>query len=364
MDAGAATTGDAGVVEDPDAARNLPGNPDAAGDTSEDPDAAPEPDVAVAPPPDAAPPPPDAMVVDPGEDPTCPADDALEDNDDPDGARPAGPMTDLVGIVCGEDEDWFRLDADAGCRMTLDLSFDGRTGDIDIRLWDEAGELIDVSEGLGDEERIELIAVSDGPWFAQILLLSGEGTPYRFSLAVECFGGPAGEGLVINEIDYDQPQSDRAEFVEILNTSDQPQPLDGVVLEFLNGSDGQIYREVDLSDAGDAVPPGGRLVAGAPAVLDGLPGGVLRAVLPAQDGIQNGREDGVRIRRGGAPLDRVSYEGVAALDFAEGPDGAPGDSNDVPDRSIGRCPDGEDTDDNGADFVEMASTPGLPNDCR
>jgi hypothetical protein len=51
--------------------------------------------------------------------------------------------------------------------------------------------------------------------------------------------------LVINEIDYDQPSTDTAEFLEISNISTAPVNLNGSTVELVNGSDGLVYLTID-----------------------------------------------------------------------------------------------------------------------
>jgi hypothetical protein len=51
-------------------------------------------------------------------------------------------------------------------------------------------------------------------------------------------GAPADPILVINEVDYDQPSTDMAEYVEIMNVGPDAANLDLVTLELVNGSGG------------------------------------------------------------------------------------------------------------------------------
>ena len=53
--------------------------------------------------------------------------------------------------------------------------------------------------------------------------------------------------VVINEIDYDQPGSDAAEFIELFNPGANPVSLDGYTLDLLNGTNGSAYESLDLS---------------------------------------------------------------------------------------------------------------------
>src|SRR5262249_32522952 len=54
---------------------------------------------------------------------------------------------------------------------------------------------------------------------------------------------------VLNEVDYDQPGTDTAEFVEIYNPTRAPLPLATLALVFVNGAPNAEYRRV-------ALPPG------------------------------------------------------------------------------------------------------------
>ncbi|MCK6572393.1 hypothetical protein L6V77_14985 [Myxococcota bacterium] len=167
--------------------------------------------------------------------------------------------------------------------------------------------------------------------------------------------------LVINEIDYDQVSADEAEYLEILNVADAPARLRGKALELVNGSNRETYATFDLGLAGDELAPGGYLVIGAQSVLDALPEGTLGLVL--EGGIQNGAPDGARLvdtLDGGRFIDGVAWEGSLA-GVGEG-NGAPGDVEAGP-GAIGRCPDGTDTDDNNADFVQIVGSPGAVNVC-
>ena len=59
-------------------------------------------------------------------------------------------------------------------------------------------------------------------------------------------------GLVINEVDYDNPGTDTLEYVELYNSSATAIDMTGMKLEFINGSNGSVYRRVDLTGAIDA----------------------------------------------------------------------------------------------------------------
>ena len=161
--------------------------------------------------------------------------------------------------------------------------------------------------------------------------------------------------LVINEVDYDQPSSDTAEFVEILNTSGGDIDLDAAELVFVNGNDGSTYMTIDLPSvllaAGDHYVVCADATTVANCDLVGL-----------TTGIQNGAPDAIGLNFQGSLVDAVSYEG-SVLGFVEGSGDGLSDSGSSGDdfQSLSRAPDGQDTDQNNVDFVRACTTPGLPN---
>ena len=163
--------------------------------------------------------------------------------------------------------------------------------------------------------------------------------------------------LVINEVDYDQPSTDTAEFIEIFNADAEPADLSNYTLVLTNGADGAIISETALMGQ---LPPGGYFVLGAAGVIAALPEGALSQALSGT--IQNGPSDGAFLRHtNGDTVDGVSWEGPS-VGATEGTPSALVDNNDT--YSIGRCPNGGDTDDNAADFdANPQPTPGGANDC-
>ena len=53
--------------------------------------------------------------------------------------------------------------------------------------------------------------------------------------------------LIINEVDYDQPGGDTAEFIELFNPGTSPVVLGGYTIDLVNGSNGSVYSSFDLS---------------------------------------------------------------------------------------------------------------------
>ncbi|MFN8371334.1 MAG: lamin tail domain-containing protein [Anaerolineae bacterium] len=185
------------------------------------------------------------------------------------------------------------------------------------------------------------------PLFLFLLLMSGLSITSAFSTT-----------LVINEIDYDQPGTDGAEFLEIKNVSGGAINLSGYQLVFINGgvNPPASYRSVAL--------PAVSLAAGDYYVVCANPATVTNCDLdasPDTDWIQNGAPDAVQLLLSGSPVDIVSYEGITS-GFTEGAGGAPTDTA-AGSEGISRCPDGTDSDQNSADFLLRAITPGVMNNC-
>ncbi|XXX77213.1 lamin tail domain-containing protein [Sorangium sp. So ce134] len=187
--------------------------------------------------------------------------------------------------------------------------------------------------------------------------------------------------LVINEVDYDQENTDAAEFVEIYNGSGAPVDLAGHALLLINGATDPpaVYQTFDLSPAG-TIAAGQYLVVGSTAVVgsDTLPEGTL--TIPFSGGqtnrIQNGAPtdpDGIALvnTATGALIDALSYEGsITAATIGEASvslvEGEPlpasvADLNDAP-GSLCRLPNGTDTNQAAADWAFSATiTPGAAN---
>ena len=164
--------------------------------------------------------------------------------------------------------------------------------------------------------------------------------------------------LVVNEIDYDQPGTDDAEFVEIKNVSGASVSLAGHSLSLVNGTGGgaSVYQTIDLP--GTSLGPGDHFVVCAnPAATANCD----LDVTPETNLIQNGAPDAVAIVLGGTVVDSVSYEGDTGAPYTEGSGaGLLDDPADVA-QGISRLPDGTDTDQNNADLDSSCITPGAVN---
>jgi hypothetical protein len=185
------------------------------------------------------------------------------------------------------------------------------------------------------------------------------------------YGATLAGHLVINEVDYDQPGLDTAEFVEIYNPTAEAVSLDGLALVFINGANGTEYERVLLSaEAGASLAPGAYLVVASSGVTV-APGAAVIEFDLASNNIQNGDPDGIALfdTLTGTLIDALSYGGQInaatidgdAYDLVEGTATSTLDSSSEP-GSLIRLPDGADTDDAAADWrFTSTPTPGSAN---
>lgn len=152
---------------------------------------------------------------------------------------------------------------------------------------------------------------------------------------------------VISEVDYDMPNPELYEFIEVHNPGAVPIALAGVVLELVNGNNDSPYDAFPLDAHAAELPPGGFLVVGDPDVGALMPP---EAIFVAWDrggvvgsGLQNGPDE-VRLLRGALEIDSVIY-----------PDDA--EDSDLDGEAIARCPTAD-----GA-WTLRPATPGALNDC-
>ncbi|HEX4930788.1 MAG TPA: lamin tail domain-containing protein, partial [Gaiellaceae bacterium] len=177
-------------------------------------------------------------------------------------------------------------------------------------------------------------------------------------LSFGSIGSAASTSLVINEVDYDQPATDTAEFLELKNVSGAPIDLDAYRIELTNGATaGSVYQTIELPAA--SLAPGDYYVVCASTTttancdLD---------VAPDSNLIQNGAPDGMRLMLADLTVDALSYEGNTTGSTEVSGIGLE-DTAVAAGEGLSRCPDGADSDVNNADFSLRAISPGTANGC-
>jgi hypothetical protein len=160
--------------------------------------------------------------------------------------------------------------------------------------------------------------------------------------------------IVINEIDYDQPGTDTAEFIELFNSGSSAVLLDNYFVDLINGSNSSSYRNIDLSgftiDSNDYF-----VICGDASLVANCD----YSFTTTNSWFQNGSPDAVGLYQNNTLLDSLSYEGEL-VPFNEGTVLSISDSNtDIV--SISRIPDGFDSNVNEVDFKLGCITPGSAN---
>ena len=178
--------------------------------------------------------------------------------------------------------------------------------------------------------------------------------------------------LVINEVDYDNVNTDDHEFVEIYNGTGGPVNLSGMALMLVNGSNSAVYTTVDLSAAGTLADKQYLVVKDTAVVA--LGGALTLDFAVASNAVQNGAPDAVALVNTSTMtlVDALSYEGsitmavipgVGTVSLVEGNALSAGvaDSNAMQ-ASLCRVPNGSDTNDANTDWKLSANpTPGAAN---
>ncbi len=183
------------------------------------------------------------------------------------------------------------------------------------------------------------------------------GSPISHVLTITDNEPPA---LVINEVDYDNPGADVAEFVELKNIGAAAFDIGGFKIELVNGNLGgaAVYTTITLPSF--TLAAGGYYVVGNNATIPNIN----QVISPATNfAPQNGSPDAVGLRDPSNTLiDAVSYEGNTGAPYTEGTGIAIVDSDDATDGiGISRFPDGADTQDNSIDWSRRCLSPGAAN---
>ena len=129
----------------------------------------------------------------------------------------------------------------------------------------------------------------------------------------------ASSTLIITEIDYDQPGTDPAEFVEIFNAARTPATLDGIALVFFNAATtpAEEYLRITLPGA----VPGRRGYRVQPDASDADPGALSTSV-PGSTEPDPERAGGAALVRlsTGSAIDAVAYEApISSAQITGGP---------------------------------------------
>lgn len=179
-----------------------------------------------------------------------------------------------------------------------------------------------------------------------------------------------GDALVINEVNYRSPAGND-DFVEIFNRSPQPVTMAGKALVFVSTEAQGEYLRIDLSTGPAELAPGGYLLIATPAITP--PAGVPVISLGTGDVISHDVGVGIAIIDTSGPtvLDKVDFQATLSnvllpgfaspISFVEGAQTSTADSGNSVGSTV-RLPNGRDTDDASADWLQTDNmTPGAAN---
>ncbi|MEW5855245.1 MAG: PPC domain-containing protein [Myxococcota bacterium] len=113
---------------------------------------------------------------------TC-HEDAFEDNDTAAAARAVQPGA-LSAQICSGDDDFFGVALNLGDALTVTATFDGASGDLDLRLIAPDGRNLDQSSGVTDTESVSFTADMAGTYVVQVLGYNGDENAYDLDVAV------------------------------------------------------------------------------------------------------------------------------------------------------------------------------------
>ena len=113
------------------------------------------------------------------------ADDKYEENDEKDSAAEIN-EGEYEELWCDdEDDDWYKVWLDEGDDITVKISFDGDEADLDLELYDENDELLDMSDGVEDEEKVQAVDVEYTGYYYVYAYSWEFGTEYDMTVTFE-----------------------------------------------------------------------------------------------------------------------------------------------------------------------------------
>jgi hypothetical protein len=140
--------------------------------------------------------------------PTCPPDDAFEDNDTFGTAVPLPPSGQLSAIACANDSDWFQIPVSGGSDISVTAAFQHRVGDVDIALYSPAGVVLSSSISSTDNESINYSADATGTYALRVYGYAGASNVYDLTVLVT---PPTPAGIAWPDFDGDG-RADRSIF--------------------------------------------------------------------------------------------------------------------------------------------------------
>ncbi len=120
----------------------------------------------------------------------CPGDDPFENNDTRQTAAKLEQNSEVLGAVCGIDEDFFAFDdVENGCTIRFKAAFSHAAGDIDMKLLTSAGVEIASGVSITDDEEFTFTATSATPTDLVLRVFAGANgaqNRYRLTMSTTC----------------------------------------------------------------------------------------------------------------------------------------------------------------------------------
>ncbi len=145
----------------------------------------------------------------------CEFDDEFEDNNVvSDAARLSAAQT-YDAILCGEDVDWYRFDAQAGQVLSIRADFLHEDGDLNMVLHGgmPLAPLVD-SETETDGEFIRYTAMADGPVFVEVMSAAQVPEGAIYALTISTVDGPVAQSCITDDVYEQNDNVDEATLVE------------------------------------------------------------------------------------------------------------------------------------------------------
>lgn len=118
---------------------------------------------------------------------SCPTNDPFEPNEERIGSPRLYPPVEVPGVVCGDEDDYFRFFPQSGCTLDLSLSFSHAEGDVELELYNAAGDRLAQSRSSNDDEALSYTAASTASHYARVFLFgSAASNRYRLAAKMDC----------------------------------------------------------------------------------------------------------------------------------------------------------------------------------
>lgn len=102
------------------------------------------------------------------------------------------------GLVCADD-DWYRIYLNAGQNLTAYISFTHSLGDLDLKLYNSSGSLLNSSTSVNDWERVSYAAAASGYYYVDVYRYSGSGSN-DYDMTFSVVGGVSDDGFEDNDL--------------------------------------------------------------------------------------------------------------------------------------------------------------------